>query len=172
MGLRRTRPGDRESTGDTGTPEWAGQAHALLRANSEEEVMTNPEASRHIEVKDANDQIAAIAAVSTDAGPEGTVRTSMYAKSEHVRPGDRASLVDAVMELPEVKAAERLEATVPFGDAESVERLRERTDDARLRAAGASTLLDANVPRPRELQPAADDPDGGQQAGGEPPAGA
>ena len=32
------------------------------------------------------------------------------------------------------------------GDAESVERLRERTDDAVLRAAGGTTLLDANVP--------------------------
>jgi len=110
--------------------------------------MTQPEAS-HIEVKDDNDQTAAVAAVSADSGPEGTVRTSMYAKSEHVRPGDRASLVDAVMDLPEVQAADRLEASVPFGDAESVERLRERTDNAELRAAGASTLLDANVPRPR-----------------------
>jgi hypothetical protein len=111
--------------------------------------MTDPEASRHIEVKDHNDQTAAVAAVSVDSGPEGTVRASVYAKGEHVRPGDRAHLVDQVMDLPEVQAADRLEATVPFGDAESVERLRERTNDAELRAAGASTLLDANVPRPR-----------------------
>jgi hypothetical protein len=159
MGLRRTRPGDRE-TGDTGTPEWAGQAHALLRANSEEEVMTDPEASRHIEVKDANDKTAAIAAVSTDSGPEGTVRTSMYAKSEHVRPGDRASLVDAVMELPEVQSSDRMEATVPYGDIESVERLQERTDDPELRAAGGTTLLDATIPpqagEPREADRPAD----------------
>jgi hypothetical protein len=111
--------------------------------------MTQPEASRHVEVKDDNDQTAAVAAVSAESGPEGTVRTSIYAKGEHVRPGDRANLVDQVMDLPEVRAADRLEATVPFGDAESVERLRERTEDAELRAAGATTLLDANVPRPR-----------------------
>src|SRR6201996_6094057 len=111
--------------------------------------MTQPEAPRHIEVKDDNDQTAAVAAVSAERGPEGTVRTSLYAKAEHVRPGDRASLVDQVMDLPEVQAADRLEATVPFGDTESVERLRERTDDAELRAAGATTLLDANVPPPR-----------------------
>jgi hypothetical protein len=123
--------------------------------------MTNPETSRHIEVKDDNDQTAAVAAVNQENGPAGTVRASMYAKSETVRPGDRASLVDAVMDLPEVQAADRLEATVPFGDAESVERLRQRTDDAELRAAGASTLLDANVPRPRGEEPR------GQQAGGE-----
>ena len=79
----------------------------------------------------------------------------MYAKGERVRPGDRAALVDEVMGLPEVKASDRVEATVPFGDAESVERLRERTDDAVLRAAGGTTLLDANVP-----------PDDGYQATG------
>ena len=60
----------------------------------------------------------------------------MYAKSEHVRPGDRAALVDEVMGLPEVKASDRMEASVPLGDAESVERLRERTDDAVLPGRG------------------------------------
>jgi hypothetical protein len=124
---------------------WRGIPHP----NSEEKVMTNPETSRHLTVTNENDETAAVAEVSTDTGPDGTVRTSLYAKSEHVRPGDRSHLVDAVMDLPEVQASERLEATVPFGDAESVERLRERTDDAELRVAGATTLLDANVPHPR-----------------------
>jgi hypothetical protein len=125
--------------------------------------MTDSESTRHIEIKD-NDRTAAVAEVTTARGPEGTVRASMYAKNEHVRPGDRAALVDEVMDLPEVKASDRMEAAVPYGDAESVERLRERTDDAVLRAAGGTTLLDANLP-----------PDGGHQAAepsaGEPPAG-
>lgn len=121
--------------------------------------MTDPQNSRHVEVRDEDDRTAAVAEVTTASGPDGTVRTSMYAKSEHVRPGDRAALVDEVMGLPEVRESDRLEAAVPFGDVESVERLRERTDDAVLRAAGGTTLLDANLP-----------PDGGQQAA-EPPAG-
>jgi hypothetical protein len=108
--------------------------------------MTDPDTSRHVEVKDDDDHTAAVAEVTTAAGPDGTVRASMYAKSEHVRPGHRAALVDEVMGLPEVKASERVEATVPYGDAESVERLRERTEDAVLRAAGGTTLLDATVP--------------------------
>jgi hypothetical protein len=115
--------------------------------------MTDPETSRHVEVRDDDDHTAAVAEVTTARGPDGTVRASMYAKSEHVRPGDRAALVDEVMGLPEVKASGRVEAAVPLGDAESVERLRERTDDAVLRAAGGTTLLDANLP-----------PDDGQQA--------
>ena len=117
--------------------------------------MTDPETSRHVEVRDDEDRTAAVAEVTTARGPDGTVRTSMYAKSEHVRPGDRAALVDEVMDLPEVKASERVEATVPLGDAESVGRLRERTDDVVLRAAGGTTLLDANLP-----------PDDGHQAAG------
>ena len=120
--------------------------------------MTDSENPRHIEIKD-DDRTAAVAEVTTDRGPEGTVRASMYAKSEHVRPGDRAALVDEVMDLPEVQASDRVEATVPLGDAESVERLRERTDDAVLRAAGGSTLLDANLPDGgHQTDPAREDP--------------
>jgi hypothetical protein len=116
--------------------------------------MTDPETSRHVEVRDDEDRTAAVAEVTTVRGPDSTVRTSMYAKGEHVRPGDRATLVDEVMDLPEVKESDRMEATVPLGDAETIERLRERTDDAVLRAAGSTTLLDANLP-----------PDDGPQAG-------
>jgi hypothetical protein len=123
--------------------------------------MTYPENSRHVEIKDDDDRTAAVADVTTARGPDGTVRTSMYAKNENVRPGDRAALVDEVMDLPEVKASDRVEATVPFGDAESVERLRERTDDATLRAAGSTTLLDANVP-PDHGSPPAEPPAGDQ----------
>ena len=70
-------------------------------------------------------------------------------------PGYRASLVDAVMDLPEVQASDRVEAAVPYGDAESLERLRERTEDAETRAAGATTLLDANIPEDPSAPPAA-----------------
>jgi hypothetical protein len=74
--------------------------------------------------------------------------------------GYRASLVDAVMDLPEVQASDRVEAAVPYGDAESLERLRERTEDAQTRAAGATTLLDANVPNAADsAEPAGPGPD-------------
>jgi hypothetical protein len=131
--------------------------------------MTDPDNSRRVEIKNDDDRTAAVAEVTTARGPEGTVRTSMYAKSEHVRPGDRAALVDEVMGLPEVKASDRVEATVPYGDAESVERLRERTDDAVLRAAGGTTLLDANLP-PDDGRQAAGPPAAQRPAGDQPPA--
>ena len=119
--------------------------------------MTNPQTPRHVEIKDEDDRVVAEAEVTTARGPEGTVRTSMHAKSEHARRGDRTTLVDAVMDLPEVQASDRVEAAVPYGDAESLERLRERTEDAQTRAAGATTLLDATVPNITEPGP---EPDG------------
>ena len=120
--------------------------------------MTNPKTPRHVEIKDEDDHTAAEAEVTTDRGPEGTVRTSMHAKDAYVRTGHRARLVDAVMDLPEVQASDRVEAAIPYGDGESLERLRERTEDAQARAAGATTLLDANIPSSRR-------PPGEQQGG-------
>jgi len=111
--------------------------------------VANPDTPRHVEIKDENDQTVAEAEVTTARGPEGTVRTSMHAKDAYVRSGYRASLVDAVMDLPEVQASDRVEAAIPYGDGESLERLRERTEDSEARAAGATTLLDADVPSGR-----------------------
>jgi hypothetical protein len=106
---------------------------------------TDPDLPRHVEVKEGDQTIAA-AEVTTAAGAEGTARTSLHAPSGHAAPGSRASLVDAVMDLPEVQASTRLEATVPLGDGEALDRLRERTEDAVTRPAGSTALLDANLP--------------------------
>jgi hypothetical protein len=122
--------------------------------------VTNPETPRHVEIKDDGNRTVAEAEVTTARGPEGTVRTSMHARIGEVRPGHRASLVDAVMDLPEVQASDRVEAAVPYGDGESLNRLRERTDDAQTRTAGATILLDANIPPGRKPtgEPAAREP--------------
>jgi hypothetical protein len=111
--------------------------------------MTNPETSRHIEVKDG-DHIVADADVSASAEPEGTARASLRAASGHVAPGSRARLVDAVMDLPEVRESSHLEAAIPLGDGESLERLRQRSDDVTARPAGSTALVDAEVPQADE----------------------
>ena len=104
--------------------------------------MTSPDTPRRIEIKDG-DQTVASADVTT-AG--GTARASLNAASGHVSPGKRANLVDAVMDLPEVQASARLQAAVPLGDSESLERLRERTEDTVTRPAGSTALVDADIP--------------------------
>ena len=124
--------------------------------------MTSPDTPRHIEIKDG-DQTVAAAEVTTSSEAGGTARASLHAASGHVTPGRRANLVDAVMDLPEVQASARLEATVPLGDSESLERLRERTEDTATRPAGSTALVDADIP---SGQPAGSRPG----AGGERPA--
>jgi hypothetical protein len=110
-----------------------------------ENAMTSADRSRHVEVKDG-DQTVAAAEVTTLDDAEGTVRASLLPSSGHTPPGTRAGLVDAVMDLPEVQASSRLEATIPLGDADSLQRLRERTDDTVTRSAGSTTLVDADIP--------------------------
>ena len=124
--------------------------------------MTNPDTSRHIEIKDG-DQTLAAAEVVASQETGGTVRASLHAASGPVPPGSRASLVNAVMDLPEVQASARLEATVPLGDSESLERLRERTEDTVTRPAGSTALVDAHIPAPRR-------PETSQEPGGAAPA--
>jgi uncharacterized phage protein gp47/JayE len=121
--------------------------------------VTNPGMHRHIEVDDGGQPVAA-AEVTTSAGADGTVRASLHSPAGHITPGRRASLVDAVMDLPEVQASARMEATIPLGDGESLERLRERTEDAVTRPAGSTTLLDANIPSESQPEPG-QDPDAG-----------
>jgi hypothetical protein len=123
--------------------------------------VTDPDTSRHIEIKDG-DQTVAAAEVTTSPEADGTAEASLYAASGHIAPGSRASLVDAVMDLPEVAQSARLKATVPLGDTESLWRLRERTDDTVMRAAGSTALVDANIP-------ADDEPASGQEPDGETP---
>jgi hypothetical protein len=123
--------------------------------------MASPDESHRVEVKDG-DQTVAAAEVTKIEHAEGTIRTSLLPPSGPTPQGSRASLVDAVMDLPEVQASSRLEATVPLGDAESLERLRERSEDTVTRAAGSTALVDADLPAAR--------PEGtGQQPGGETP---
>jgi hypothetical protein len=50
------------------------------------------------------------------------------------------------MDLPEVRASSRLEATIPLGDVELLQRLRERTQNPVTRPAGSTALLDATIP--------------------------
>jgi hypothetical protein len=119
--------------------------------------MTEPPEIQHVEIKDGDRTVAA-AEVTTNDDHE-TARASLHAAAGHIAPGRRASLVDAVMDLPEVQESSRLEASVPLGDGESLERLRERTDDSSTHPAGSTALLDADIPPARpgsEPRPAAE----------------
>jgi hypothetical protein len=108
--------------------------------------------SRRVEIKEEGQTVAAAEVTPLD-DPEGTVRTSFLPSSGAASQGSRTSLVDAVMDLPEVQNRSRLEATIPLGDAESLMRLRERTDEAVTRPAGSTALVDGDIPHASDTGP-------------------
>ena len=79
---------------------------------------------QHVVVSE-DDRTVAAAEVTISGGSGGTARASLRAESGHITPGRRASLVDAVLDLPGVRACARLQAVLPLGDCESLQRLRE-----------------------------------------------
>jgi hypothetical protein len=127
--------------------------------------MAEHDRRQRVEVRD-DDRTVATAEVITSEGPGGTARVSLRAEPGHITPGRRASLVDAVLDLPGVQQSARLEAAFRLGDGESLHRLQERCQDVSTRPAGWSALVDANLP-PSRAGPHAPDP-----AGQQPPPGA
>ena len=123
--------------------------------------MAEHERHQHVEVND-NDRPVAAAEVTTPAEAGGTARASLRAESGHITPGRRASLVDAVLDLPEVRESARLKAAFPLGDSESLQRLQDRCGDVTTRPAGSSAILEADLPeggaRGRTQEPAGDAP--------------
>jgi hypothetical protein len=75
----------------------------------------------------------------------GVVHSELHVAAGHLPRGTRTRLVDAVLEHPQVDEADRLLATMPLGDTEMLDRVRQRCDDVAARAAGASTLVDARL---------------------------
>lgn len=100
--------------------------------------------SRQVEVADHGEVVAVADVEPTD--DKGVVRASLHARAGHLPTGARTRLVDAVLDLPQTQDSNRLEATLPLGDAESLDRLRERCDEVQARPAGASCLVDAALP--------------------------
>ncbi len=105
--------------------------------------MVRQELHRQVEISE--DERTVAAAEVTSEGPGGTAWASLCAESGHITPGRRAGLVDAVLDLPEVRESARLSAVFPLGDSETLQRLQERCPDVRTRAAGGSAIMEANL---------------------------
>jgi len=127
--------------------------------------MAEHDLRQRVEVSD-DDRTVATAEVITSEGSGGTARVSLRAETGHITPGRRATLVDAVLDLPQVQESARVEAAFRLGDNESLHRLQERCQDVSTRPAGWSALVDADLPS-RRAGPHVPD-----SAGQEPPLGA
>ena len=75
----------------------------------------------------------------------GVVHSDMHVESGHLPGGTRTRLVDAVLEHPQVDEADRLLATMPLGDTEMLDRVRERCDDVEAHAAGSTKIVEARL---------------------------
>lgn len=75
-----------------------------------------------------------------------SVHADLHVESGHLPVGTRTRLVDAVLNQPSADPGTHLEVTLPAGDGEILDRLRQRCDDLQVRPAGSSCLARGLVP--------------------------
>jgi len=89
--------------------------------------------------------LVAVADLETTDDPT-VIRASLHTEAGHRPVGAGARLVDAVLDLDEARRGHVLEAALPVGDVEALQRLRARCPDVTTRPAGATCLVDAELP--------------------------
>ena len=89
-----------------------------------------------------------VAAADIEVVDSSVARASLHLESGHLPAGTRARLVDAVLDAPEVSSCQHVQVAFPLGDTETLDRVRERCDTGEVRAAGATCLVEADVPNP------------------------
>jgi FAD/FMN-containing dehydrogenase len=94
---------------------------------------------------DADDGSTLAVATLDFLGPD-VARVSLHVSPGHLPSGTRTRLVDAVFDDPDVRSRRRLQVTLPMGDIEILDRLRERGVLTAFRAAGSTSLVEADLP--------------------------
>ena len=107
--------------------------------------VSTPSAGGTIEIQDAGRVLAQAEVRPTD--DVGVVHSALSVSGGHLPAGTRTRLVDAVLDSPRVRTAERLLATLPVSDTEMLERMRQRCAVLETRAAGATKLVEARLPQ-------------------------
>ena len=74
------------------------------------------------------------------------VQAAFRVEAGHLPPGTRTKLVDAVLDFTRAVPGIPLHATLPAGDAEMLQRIRERCATVTTRAAGATCQVDTETP--------------------------
>ncbi len=85
--------------------------------------------------------------ISTSTEPDAVASIALRAPHD-VSPEAREELVDQVMEHPAVQGSDSVHVVVPIGDSASISRLHEHTSNVNARAAGASSIIEADVAHP------------------------
>lgn len=74
-----------------------------------------------------------------------TARAALHVVPGHLPAGTRSRLVDAVFDDPDVRARHQVQITLPLGDFEILDRVRQRGTIATFRAAGSTCLVEAEL---------------------------
>src|SRR3954466_9698380 len=75
-----------------------------------------------------------------------TARVSLHVEEAPLPAGTGTRLVDAVFDDPDVRSRRQVQVTLPLGDTEILDRLRERGVLTTFRAAGSTCLVEADLP--------------------------
>jgi hypothetical protein len=102
--------------------------------------MSSDTPHRHVTIEQEGRVVAEAEVQHLDT--PGTVQAEVHVESGHMAPGTRSRIVDEVLDDPDVREAERFKAVLPRGDAEVLERVRERLDDVSTHSAGASVVVE------------------------------
>src|SRR3954452_18800860 len=103
-------------------------------------------ARAHISIDDEEGRQVGVGAI--DVVDDSTVRASLHVEAAPPAPAPQTRLVDPLRDAPEVSSRRHVELAAPLGDSEMLDRVRERSDNDRSRAAGTSCLIDADLPEP------------------------
>ena len=75
-----------------------------------------------------------------------TTRAMLHVEAGHLPFGTRTRLVDAVLDDPDVRSRRRVQLTLPLGETEILDRVRQRGLLTTFRAAGSTCLVEAELP--------------------------
>jgi hypothetical protein len=100
---------------------------------------------KHISVE-RNGRVLAVAEVRTDA-EHNVVSASLHVEAGHLPMGIRTQLVDDFLAQTDALPGALLQVALPAGDGEILDRMRQRCGHIDTRAAGATCLAAAHLPK-------------------------
>lgn len=109
-----------------------------------------PNNVHHLTIED-NGHVLAIATLRT-LTDDHSVHADLHIEAGHLPVGTRTRLVDAVLDQAATETDAHLEVTLPAGDGEILDRLRQRCQGLEARAAGSSCIARGVIPHSRPTQ--------------------
>jgi hypothetical protein len=115
-----------------------------LAETEKDHTVTEEHSHNHIRIAEGESSVSG--EILTTVDRDGIAHVVVHAQSGHVVPGLRRGLIDALLNSAEARDSERLAATIPLGDVESLMELNDRCAEVTVHAAGSTALVEARLP--------------------------